>query len=165
MGSNLGDRALNLREALRLLARAVHPTAVSSLYETAPMGVADQPAFLNLALAAESDRDPFHLLRTLKSIEQEVGRRPTFRWGPRVVDIDILLYGDHVMATPQLTIPHPEMPHRAFVLVPLTEVAATVRHPVLGETLDTLCQRVPGRDGVKRVGPPLDLKTLRTAQA
>ena len=126
--------------------------AVSSLYETAPVGVTDQPAFLNVAVHAESTREPLDLLRTFKAIEHDVGRRATFRWGPRVVDIDILLYGELIVETPQVTIPHREMAARAFVMVPLAEIASGTVHPTLGVTIGTLAARSGGRETVKRAG-------------
>ena len=156
LGSNLGDRRAHLHDALRLLAGEVDVIHVSSLYETAPVGIRDQPDFLNLAVAAESDRDPGDLLAAMKRVEHAVGRRPTFRWGPRVLDIDILVYGDRVIETPELTIPHRGLANRAFVLVPLAEIAPNAVHPVLGETLAELLEKVPGRESVRLAG---DLST------
>jgi 2-amino-4-hydroxy-6-hydroxymethyldihydropteridine diphosphokinase len=151
LGSNLGDRAGNLQVAINALRQEMRITAVSSLYETEPVGVLDQPSFYNLALAVQTDLAPANLLATIKCIEWEVGRRPTIRWGPRIVDIDILLYGDLVLDTPQLVIPHPEMPNRAFVLVPLAEIAPDAIHPTLGTSMAELRDQVPGLDTVRRV--------------
>jgi 2-amino-4-hydroxy-6-hydroxymethyldihydropteridine diphosphokinase len=134
------------------LGRDIGVTSVSSLYETEPMGVVDQPPYLNLALAARTKLAPEELLARLKQIERDVGREPTFRWGPRVVDLDILLYGDLVVSRPHLTIPHAEMANRAFVLVPLAEIAPEVMHPVLGVTVERLRERVHGTEGVRPVG-------------
>lgn len=113
-------------------------TSVSSIYETDPVGPVEQPAFLNLAAAGETDLTPGHLLAGLKAIEQDVGRTPTIRWGPRVVDIDILLYGDRLVETADLSIPHREMTRRAFVLVPLAEIAPELIHPVTGTSIADL---------------------------
>lgn len=124
LGSNLGDRLAMLAEAVRRLGtQAVRVTGVSSVYETAPWGKTDQPAFLNLVVELETDLDPHSLLRHILAVEQSLGRVRLERWGPRTVDIDILLYDDEQIATPDLEIPHPRMADRAFVLVPLLEIA------------------------------------------
>lgn len=128
-------------------------SALSSLYETEPVGVLDQPAFLNLALGAHTDRRPHDLLRYVKDVERRVGRRPTFRWGPRVVDVDIVLFDDCIVDSPDLVIPHPEMAKRAFVLVPLAEIAPDVVHPILMAPINELLRRVSGRETVRMVGP------------
>jgi 2-amino-4-hydroxy-6-hydroxymethyldihydropteridine diphosphokinase len=149
MGSNQGDREANLRRGLDELRTHLTLRSVSSIYETEPVGVVDQPAFLNLAAGAETALEPAALLRLVKDIEREVGRRPSYRWGPRVLDIDILLYGDLTVDDAELVIPHREMTNRAFVLVPLAEIAPDVVHPRLGMTVRELAARVPGRDTVR----------------
>ncbi len=135
IGSNLGDREENVRRAVELLGqRAGLITASSSLFETEPWGVADQPRFINAACGLETSLSPHELLVALRAIELEMGRdRCTEqRWGPRVIDLDILLYGDLVLDTPELTIPHPRMHERIFVLAPMAEIAPETTHPVLG---------------------------------
>lgn len=124
LGSNLGDRLGYLTEAVRRL-QAPHcqVTRTSSVYETAPWGKTDQPAFLNMAAAVETKLDPYELLRHILSVEQAQGRVRLERWGPRTVDIDMLLYGQERLATADLDLPHPRMAERAFVLVPLLEIA------------------------------------------
>jgi 2-amino-4-hydroxy-6-hydroxymethyldihydropteridine diphosphokinase len=153
LGSNLGDRERNLRVAVEALSRELHEVTVSSLYETEPVGVLDQPAFLNLAMQAQTDLDPESLLALVKRIEQQVGRTPTFRWGPRIVDIDILMYDDQTLEVPNLHIPHREMLNRAFVLVPLAEIAPDLIHPTSRRRIRELRDEVPGLEGVRLVGP------------
>ena len=138
LGSNLGDRVGNLRAALTALEGVAEIEKVSSLYETEPVGVVDQPAFLNLAVRGSTQLSPGELLEALKRIERDVGRVPSFRWGPRVVDVDILMYGDLVVDSPDLTIPHKEMMNRAFVLVPLAEIAPESVHPRAGQAVEEL---------------------------
>jgi 2-amino-4-hydroxy-6-hydroxymethyldihydropteridine diphosphokinase len=150
LGSNLGDRESNLRAALDELRGIVQVGTVSSLYETDPWGVADQPAFLNLVATGVTQLPAHDLLQSLKGIERSVGRTPTYRWGPRVVDIDILMYDRLQIQTPDLTVPHPRMHERAFVLVPLAEVAPDLVHPVLGKSIAELLDST-GRDGVRRI--------------
>jgi len=129
LGSNLGDRLGRLREAVERLGRLdrVAVERVSAVYETDPVGVTDQPRFLNLAARVRTTLQPAELLDAAKRIEHEMGRRPGPRWGPRAIDVDLLTYGDEVVETPRLTLPHAEMMSRAFVLVPLAEIAPDLR--------------------------------------
>ncbi len=150
LGSNVGDRLAQLRRAREAIARQVRVLAASSIYETEPWGYTEQPGFLNQVLMGETDLGPGMLLDFVKFLEAELGRTPTFRYGPREIDIDILFYGNLVMETPQLVIPHPRLHERAFVLVPLEEIAPGLRHPVLGLTVADLVARVDTR-GVQRL--------------
>jgi len=130
LGSNLGDREANLRAAIAALAPAgVHVTQVSSIYETEPVDYLDQPWFLNCVAEAETEVDPHALLRTLRSIESQLGSKKAFAKGPRKIDLDILLYDSVTIDTPYLQIPHPGMLVRRFVLTPLAELAPTLKHP------------------------------------
>jgi len=154
LGSNLGDRVANLRAAVRLLGeQGIRPLRTSSIWETEPIP-ADQPAFLNAALTAETEAEPLDVLRRLKGIEAAMGRRPERRWGPRPIDLDLLFYGDTTVDTPELTVPHPRIPERAFVLAPLAE-AWPGELPVLARrAVDILHELPPG--GVERMGYTLD---------
>jgi len=153
LGSNLGNREGNLRMALRLLEPLCRVEAVSSLYETAPVGVEDQPPFYNAVCRVTTGLEPEALLRFLQRVEFEVGRRPGGpRWGPRPIDLDILFYGDRVVESADLVVPHPQLAERPFVLVPLAEIAPELRHPALEKTVRELLTAV-GEQGVALVVP------------
>lgn len=152
LGSNLGDREANLQEAVHRLERRVAIDALSALYETPPMGPPDQPWYLNAACGGVTALEPGELLAFIKGVEREMGRVPAVHWGPRIVDIDILLYDDLVLDSPELTIPHPGIPHRSFVLVPLADIAPELMHPHLGESISALLRgRLRHTDGVRRI--------------
>ncbi|MCG2709811.1 MAG: 2-amino-4-hydroxy-6-hydroxymethyldihydropteridine diphosphokinase [Thermodesulfovibrionales bacterium] len=136
IGSNLGDREENCRQAIKLIEKnGIVVKKQSLMYETEPWGVKDQPKFINMAIEAETDKKPEELLRVLEEIEKEIGRTETVKWGPRVIDLDILFYDDLILKTQDLEIPHPLMHERAFVLKPLCEIAPDKRHPVTEKTV------------------------------
>jgi len=148
LGSNLGDRRAHIAAAVVRLAPDVIVERVSSLYETEPAYVLDQPRFLNAALRGRTALDPSELLALLKRIERDLGRAPAARYGPRVIDLDILLYGEQAIANEALTIPHPRMAERPFVLVPLAEIAPGLTPPGWATTVGALAQVVRGHGDV-----------------
>lgn len=150
LGSNLGDRVAHLRAALEQLAAAFQVERVSSVYETAPQLVTDQPRYYNLVCAGSTELAPHDLLHFLKTLEQRLGRTPTYRYGPREIDLDLLLYGDEILTTPDLTIPHPRMAERGFVLVPLAEIVPELLHPTLKRTMRDLAAAVADQ-GVEKL--------------
>ena len=150
LGSNIGDRLTNIRKAVDLLHKSDRVTAKSNVYETPPWGVETQPRFLNCCVMLETDKSPFELIRRIKEIEGELGRTACGKWEAREIDIDILTYGDETITTAELTIPHPLMRERAFVLVPLLDIAPGFKHPESGESIDRLLKGT-GRDGIIRI--------------
>lgn len=151
MGSNQGDRRKNLAHGVALLESEVRNINFSRIYETEPVGVTDQPLFLNLVVAGDTNLSAPDLLRFVKSIERRAGRRPTFRWGPRVIDVDILLFGSESIRDVDLVVPHPEMLNRDFVLIPLCELDPDVKMPDGSSLCVTLAGRGPN-PGVRPVG-------------
>lgn len=141
LGSNLGDRMANLKTAINNMTPQLQLMEQSSVYETPPIGFTDQPEFLNQVLKAESYEKPEALLAHLKRLEIVLGRQPGFPNGPRLIDIDILFYDDLVLNTPSLTIPHPRLAERGFVLMPLNEIASDLVHPTLQLTISQLLAR------------------------
>jgi len=157
LGSNLGNKSRNLERAIEAMPPYVEALLVSSIYETAPWGYTDQPAFLNQIVKAGTDLTPHQLLAEVKWIESKLDRQPTFRYGPRSIDVDILLYDELVLTTEKLTIPHPRLAERAFALVPLAEIAPDLVHPVLKKTIKELLSSID-RSDVRPVSPYLEVK-------
>jgi 2-amino-4-hydroxy-6-hydroxymethyldihydropteridine diphosphokinase len=143
LGSNVGEREENLRAAIARLGGLGELVAVSSLYETEPMEFREQPWFLNCAVALKTALLPRQFLSRILKIEQEMGRRRTRQKGPRTIDIDLLLFGNSVVHTPQLDVPHPALHQRRFVLEPLAEIAPEARHPGLKRTVRELRDALP----------------------
>ncbi len=152
LGTNLGERTSNLRRAIESLPPAVTVLAESPVYATPPWGVTAQPDFLNMVLKGGTHLAPLELLERLKQLESEMGRVPSIRYGPRLIDIDILFYNELILDTPELTIPHPRLHERAFVLVPLNDIAPGLLHPTLGKTVRELLAAVD-TTGVKLYEP------------
>jgi 2-amino-4-hydroxy-6-hydroxymethyldihydropteridine diphosphokinase len=152
LGSNLGDREQAIRSALEGIAELpdTELVRVSSLYDTEPVGEVDQPNFLNAAVMVETELEPRTLLWNLMLIEKRLGRVRTQRWGPRTIDLDLLLYGDEIIEDDDLRVPHPEITRRSFVLVPLVELEPRLVHPGTGEPLVAHLNRLGARPLVKR---------------
>lgn len=150
LGSNLNDRYANLRRALDELQRYVRITAVSPVFATQPWGDTDQPPFLNICAAAQTDLAPHELLSRLKTIESDMGREPSRRWGPRLIDIDILFYDKLILKEERLTIPHPRIAERAFVLAPLAVLIPDFRHPETNQSIQEMVEKVD-LSGVERM--------------
>ncbi len=159
LGSNLDDREANLRNGVALLARSMEMLEGSSVYETEPWGHKDQPRFLNLVCRARTAISPEELLHLCQETERAIGRTPTFRYGPRMLDVDILAYGDNVINTPVLVVPHPKLAERRFVLVPLAEVAPEWVHPVTGATASELLKMVEDSGEVHAWGPSVTVSS------
>ena len=152
LGSNIGDRDSYLKEAIKLLGLPI--VAISSVYETEPVDYLNQSWFLNQVLQCETSFHPLKLLAECQKVEKELGRTREISKGPRTIDIDLLFYNDEVISTPELTIPHPAIPQRRFVLVPLAEIAPDFVHPELNLTIRELLQRCPDKSEVKRIAMP-----------
>lgn len=142
LGTNLGERLDNLKNAVDSLPPEVRVIKASPVYETPPWGYLDQADFLNQVLEAETDLPPVELLAYLKIIEQKIGRTTSFKYGPRLIDLDILFYDDLILETASLSIPHPKIQERAFVLVPLTDLNPDIRHPDSGKTMQELLENL-----------------------
>ncbi|GAA4721668.1 2-amino-4-hydroxy-6-hydroxymethyldihydropteridine diphosphokinase [Brevibacillus fulvus] len=155
LGSNMGDRNRLLSQAVKALAAVpqIELQRISAVYETDPVGYVEQEAFLNMAVAVQTTLTPERLLDEVLSIEQQLGRVRTVRWGPRTIDLDILLYGDQRVDTPALQIPHPAMAERAFVLIPLADIWPQAKPlPVIGKTIDQCLVSAVDARGVKKWG-------------
>lgn len=164
MGSNVGDREANLLQALELLKEKVRIEKLSSPYETEPVGYKEQPWFLNLVCSISTSFSPLELLSFVKSMETSMGRVPAFPNAPRLIDVDILLYGDEMMESAGLIIPHPRLAQRSFVLIPLLEIAPDVVCPRRGKTIRELVAALIDHTEVKKVewhkGEPLRILQL-----
>lgn len=142
LGSNVGDREANIKKAFEALKERIKIVKASSLYETKPMYIEDQGGFLNCATEVETDLTPKELLKFLKSIEQKLGRKTLERNGPRIIDLDILFYGDQILKENDLQVPHPKIGERPFVLVPLAEIAPNFIHPVNKKTIADMLSKL-----------------------
>jgi 2-amino-4-hydroxy-6-hydroxymethyldihydropteridine diphosphokinase len=153
VGSNLGDKVHQCEQGLREILRVDRHRllARSSLYKTQPLGVLDQDWFVNAAIKIETDLEPHELLRSLREIESRLGRRETFRWGPRAIDLDILFFDEETIQTEELTIPHPRLQERQFVLIPLVEIDRHFVHPVLQKTVFQLLENLKEDQGVEKL--------------
>lgn len=142
LGTNLGQRRLNLKRAVAGLAAGMRITAVSPVYETPPWGVTEQPPFLNMCLAARTTLSPPALLAFAKNLEIEMGRKPAERWGPRLIDIDLLFYDNLIVSDGTIAVPHPRLHERAFVLAPLADIGPDFVHPLRGLTVTQMAAAV-----------------------
>ena len=151
LGSNVGDREAHLRDAQARLGAVGRVSAVSSFYETEPVEFTEQPWFLNCAVALETAQTPQPLMTSILNLEEAMGRRRVQKKGPRTIDIDILLFGDTILNSPEITVPHPAMHERRFVLEPLAEIAPNVRHPLLNKTILELRDALPPGQTVRKL--------------
>lgn len=162
VGSNLGDRLGYIKKALCLLhaQKEIQLMQVSSCYETEPVGCTDQGKFINAAFSLQTACSPHALLEILQGIESSLGRKRIMRWGPRTVDLDILFYGNAVLHDRALTIPHPRLTERSFVLIPLAEIAPFLLHPLTGKTVLQHLEEINGRSGVIKLKIDGDILNL-----
>lgn len=160
VGSNMGDREDNIRLAVKSLSLHGKIKVMSSLYETEPEGYEKQPYFLNCVVSIDTDITAHVLLQNLKDIEKKAGRKSSFRNAPRTLDLDILFYGDSIVNTQDLVIPHPRLPERSFVLVPLVEIAPSFMHPVLHKTAQQMLSELTKDKKIARWGK-LDAGLIR----
>ena len=151
LGSNLGDRAVNLQTAIAQIAGLGKAVAVSSFYETEPVEMTAQPWFLNCAIKLDTEKMPRQLIAGILALEQGMGRQRKQKKGPRTIDIDVLLFGSSIIELPSLTVPHPKMHERRFVLEPLAEIAPEARHPVFRRTVRELRDALPPGQTVKKL--------------
>ena len=154
IGANLGPVHENFTRALRSIELRARVVAVSSLYESDPVGPQDQPKFTNAVVKAETELSPFELLDYLKTIEKEIGRKKTKRWGPRVIDLDIIFYGNLVISTDSLVIPHPRAHERRFVLEPLLEIEPDAWHPAKNMAVRDICSGLGDSQGISITDGP-----------
>ena len=153
LGSNLGDRSLHLRQAIDKLGELGKVAAVSSFYDTEPVELTSQPWFLNCVAKLDTEKMPRQLMAAILGIEQQMGRQRKQQKGPRTIDIDILLFGSSIIDIPSITVPHPKLHQRRFVLEPLAEIAPEVRHPIFKRSVRELRDALPAGQTVKRVAP------------
>jgi len=165
LGSNLGDRRQNLAKALQLISKKAKVEKVSSIYETEPVGFKEQPFFLNAVCCISTELSPEQLLDLAKKIEADLGRIPSFKDAPRPVDIDILLYGDQIIKSQHLVIPHPRLTQRAFVLVPLAEIAPEVIHPESGKIVKELLADLEYSESVRKCAEARELMNVIEKEA
>jgi 2-amino-4-hydroxy-6-hydroxymethyldihydropteridine diphosphokinase len=150
IGSNLGEKKKNCEDAIHNLSfEGGNICSCSSFYETSAWGVHNQPSFINLVLKIETELTPYELLHCLKGIEKLLGRKETFRWGPRLIDLDILFYGSHIVKTPNLKIPHCYLHKRLFVLEPMMEIAPDFIHPLIKKSIQELYQELVSSEKIE----------------
>lgn len=151
LGTNIGDRNKNLKEAIQSIRdnEKIELVNASSIYETDPVGLTEQNQFLNMVLHVETNLNPFELLDFCLSVEAKLGRKREIRWGPRIIDLDILLYNQENIETEKLIIPHPRMKERAFVIVPLKEISPNITFPKMEKPLEFYLEDIPDKEGVR----------------
>lgn len=154
IGANIGSVRENFARAVRSIEKCARVVAVSSLYESEPVGLKDQPKFTNAVIKIETELSPLELLDCLQAIEKEIGRKKTVRWGPRVIDLDIIFYGDLVMATDSLVIPHPRGHERRFVMEPLLEIDPSAWHPAENMSVKDICSQLGDSQSISKICGP-----------